>query len=131
MQLTKNELQIMQVLWREGKPLLRSEILAACVDRTWKDGSIHILLNSLIAQGAIKEAGYGRSGKSIGRMYAARISAAEYFIETDIAPLGVAYIPALVKAMIDQKGITKEILEQTKEIVTERSRDFESEVPGG
>lgn len=127
MQLTKNELQIMQVLWREGKPLLRSEILAACVDRTWKDGSIHILLNSLIAQGAIKEAGYGRSGKSIGRMYAARISAAEYFIETDIAPLGVAYIPALVKAMIDQKGITKEILDQTLALIEVRRQELNAE----
>ena len=127
MQLTKNELQIMQVLWREGKPLLRSEILAACVDRTWKDGSIHILLNSLIAQGAIKEAGYGRSSKSIGRMYAARISAAEYFIETDIAPLGVAYIPALVKAMIDQKGITKEILDQTLALIEVRRQELNAE----
>ena len=121
----------MQVLWREANPLTRGEILACCEDKTWKDSSIHILLNSLIDRGAIREAGFTRSGKTWARKYAPKISAAEYYKTAVFDPLGAEAVPALVEAMLSQEGITKEILEQTKEIVTERSRDFESEVPGG
>ena len=43
MELTKSELEIMNVLWDAGRPLTRGEILELSVDKKWKDNSIHIL----------------------------------------------------------------------------------------
>lgn len=38
----------MEVLWSEQRPLTRTEIVNLSVDKSWKDSSIHILLNSLL-----------------------------------------------------------------------------------
>ena len=57
MELTKSELEVMNVLWQANRPLSRSEILTLSTSKTWKDSSIHILLNGLLNKNAIKEAG--------------------------------------------------------------------------
>lgn len=44
--LTKKEVEMMTVLWRSETALTASEILKASTDRTWKDKSLHILINS-------------------------------------------------------------------------------------
>lgn len=51
MELTKSELEIMNVIWDAKRPLTRGEILDLSVDKKWKDNSIHILLNRLLEKG--------------------------------------------------------------------------------
>ena len=58
MELTKSEMQIMDVLWGSDAPLSRSDLLERSEEKTWKDSSVHILLNGLLAKGAIREAGF-------------------------------------------------------------------------
>ncbi len=82
MYLTKNELEIMDVLWKQERPLSRGELLALPEKKTWMDSSIHILLNSLLRKGAIREAGYAKCGKTSGRVYEAALSCAEYYVTT-------------------------------------------------
>ena len=40
MELTKSELEVMNVLWQANRPLSRSEILTLSTSKTWKDSSI-------------------------------------------------------------------------------------------
>lgn len=62
MELTKSESNILEILLDADKPLSKSEILNhALENKPWKDGSIHILLNSLLKKGAIYEAGFIRT----------------------------------------------------------------------
>ena len=82
MYLTKNELEIMDLLWEQGRPLSRGELLSLPAEKTWMDSSIHILLNSLLRKGAIREAGYAKCGKTSGRVYEAALSCAEYHVST-------------------------------------------------
>ena len=82
MYLTKNELEIMDVLWEQGRPLARGELLSLPESKTWMDSSIHILLNSLLRKGAIREAGFAKCGKTSGRVYEAALSCAEYHVST-------------------------------------------------
>ena len=81
MELTKSELEIMNVIWGAGRPLTRGEILDLSVDKNWKDNSIHILLNRLLAKGALAESGFARSGKSYGRLYEAKLTGKDYYAE--------------------------------------------------
>ena len=102
MYLTKNELEIMDVLWREGRPLSRGEILNLSEDKTWMDSSVHILLNSMLKKMAIREAGFVKCGKTCGRVYEAALSCEEYYVSTfastkaqpDFVKLTEAYIAA-------------------------------------
>ena len=82
MYLTKNELEIMDVLWREDRALARGEILSLSEDKTWMDSSVHILLNSMLRKGALREAGFVKCGKTCGRVYAAAVSCEEYYVST-------------------------------------------------
>ena len=54
MELTRSEMEIMDVLWEAGKPLSRADLLEHTEEKTWKDSSVHILLNSLLQKGAIQ-----------------------------------------------------------------------------
>lgn len=76
--LTSNELQIMDLLWREGRGLSRAEIIELSPDRDWKASSIHILLNQLLAKEAIEVDGFVKTGKNYGRTFAATLSKDEY-----------------------------------------------------
>ena len=78
---TKSELEILNVLWKADKPLSRSEILEKSENKTWKDNSIHILLNGLLKKELIKEDGFTRSGKVWGRLYAPTFTVEEYYMD--------------------------------------------------
>ena len=43
MELTKSEMEIMDVLWASDVPLSRADLLARSEEKTWKDSSVHIL----------------------------------------------------------------------------------------
>lgn len=76
--LTKNEQEIMNLLWLENRPLSRTEIIELSIDRSWKASSIHILLNQLLEKGAIEVDGFVKTGKNYGRTFSAAISQEEY-----------------------------------------------------
>ena len=78
--LTKSESEIMELLWREKRPLSRSEIIELTPDRTWKPASIHILLNSMLEKGAIEVAGFIQSTKNYARTFTPTLAPDEYIV---------------------------------------------------
>lgn len=82
MELTKSEMEIMDVLWDAEAPLSRADLLERSKEKTWKDSSIHILLNGLLKKGAIQEAGMVKRIKTYGRLFAPTMTREEYFAQT-------------------------------------------------
>ena len=78
--LTKSEHEIMDLLWREARPLSRSEIIDLTPERSWKPASIHILLNSMLEKGAIGVAGFVQSTKNYARTFTPTLTADEYAV---------------------------------------------------
>lgn len=76
--LTKNEQEIMELLWSENQPLSRSQIIELSTERSWKSSSIHILLNQLLKKEAIKVDGFVKTGKNYGRTFSASITKGDY-----------------------------------------------------
>lgn len=124
MELTKSELEVMNVLWQANRPLSRSEILTLSTGKTWKDSSIHILLNGLLNKNAIKEAGYVRSGKTFGRLYAANISCQEYYAKNVFAG-SKEVLPMLFSALIHSDGISPELISELEDMLETRKRELE------
>ena len=110
MELTKSELEIMNVFWDAKRPLTRGEILELSVDKKWKDNSIHILLNRLLAKGALSESGFPRSGKSYGRLYCPSISGTEYYSRSVFCGSRERMI-MLFDALINSESMTKEMID--------------------
>ena len=121
MYLTKNEIEIMDVLWREQRPLARGEILKLSDDKTWMDSSVHILLNSMLKKGAIREAGFIKCGKTCGRVYEAALTCEEYYVSTFDSTRQKPDLTKLLSAYIEKNGMDAEtaaeltmVLEQAK-----------------
>lgn len=117
MYLTKNEIEIMDVLWRENRALSRGEILSLSGEKTWMDSSIHILLNSMLKKGAICEAGFVKCGKTCGRVYDAAISCEEYYASTFDSTKKKPSVPKLISALIAREGIDADTIGQIEEIL--------------
>ena len=101
--LTKSENEIMDLMWKEGRPLSRSEIIELTPDRTWKPASIHILLNSLLEKKAIEVAGFVQSTKNYARTFVPSVTADAYAImQVKSSPVfSQGSIPNLVSSLLD------------------------------
>lgn len=124
MKLTKSELEIMNVLWRADRPLSRSDILALSTEKSWKDNSIHILLNGMLKKEAIVEAGFTRSGKVWGRLYAPNVSIDEYYNENLFSQTSQKEFPLLFSAMVNREDITTEMIDELESILQKRRQEL-------
>ncbi len=108
MELTKSEMEIMDVLWESGKPMSRADLLTQSEEKTWKDSSVHILLNGLLQKGAIKEAGLVRRSKTYGRTFCPTMTREEYFAGTIFGYRHKPDIVGLIEALLRREDITPE-----------------------
>ena len=121
MELTKSEMQIMDGLWEANTPMSRSDLLAQSKDTSWKDSSVHILLNGLLEKGAIREAGFVKRSKTYGRTFAPTLTREEYFATTIFSHRHKPQIVGLFAALLAREDITPEQLAQIQLLVQERT----------
>lgn len=124
MKLTKCEMEIMNVLWKENRPLSRGDILALSVDKTWKDNSIHILLNGMLRKGAIKEDGFARSGKVWGRLYAPNITMDAYYAENVFSKSEQSAVPQLFSALLQRPDVSPELIAELRAMLDKREKEI-------
>ena len=78
--LTKSELEVMQLLWQSDEALSSSGIVAKSADSGahWQKSYIHLLINSLLDKGMIEIVGFTKNTKNYSRTFKAKLSKAEY-----------------------------------------------------
>ena len=124
MELTKSEMQIMDVLWASDIPLSRSDLLERSEEKTWKDSSVHILLNGLLAKGAIQEAGFVKRSKTYGRTFVPSLTREEYFAPTIFSHTHKPQFVGLVEALLRRDDITAEDMEQVEKLVKDKKENL-------
>lgn len=122
--LTKSELEIMNVMWRVAEPMTRNDIISHSADKTWKDSSIHILLNSLLKKEAIKEVGFTRSGKNYARQFGVNISCEDYYAESVFSAGGKENLLMLFSALIRSEYLTTELIEEVEGLLKKRKAEL-------
>ena len=120
MELTKSEMEIMDVLWDAGEALSRSDLLERSQDKRWKDSSVHILLNGLLQKNAIREAGFVRRSKTYGRTFEPTMTREEYFAMTVYSHRCKPSIVGLIEALLRREDITCEELARIKAMVADK-----------
>lgn len=123
--LTKNEQEVMELMWTQRRALSRSEIIELSTERSWKKSSIHILLNSLLEKGAIKVDGFVKTGKNYGRTYSATVTQEEYQIMqfkqgSNYIKSKSSAIASLVSTLVEDEDIDNETLDRLEAILQER-----------
>lgn len=111
MELTKSEMEIMDVLWQDGGALSRADFLERSAQKSWKDSSVHILLNGLLNKGAIREAGFVRRSKTYGRTFLPTMTREEYFAATIFSHRYQPDLVGLVDALIRRPDVTVQKLD--------------------
>ena len=117
MELTRSEMEIMDVLWGADRPLSRSDLLERSEEKTWKDSSVHILLNGLLQKRAIREAGMVKRSKTYGRTFEPTLTREEYFATTIFSHRHKPEIVGLFAALLERKDITPEQMAQIADLV--------------
>lgn len=124
MELTKNEMEIMEVLWEVGEPMVGTEIVKRSVNKTWKDSSIHILLNSLLKKGAIEEVGFIRTGKGYGRTFAPTQSGEKYYADFLASIANKTSVPTLFSALFKSEEMNEEIILELEDLIDKKKQEL-------
>ncbi len=122
MELTKSEMEIMDVLWEAEGPLSRSDLLERSQEKSWKDSSVHILLNGLLQKQAIREAGLIKRSKTYGRTFAATLTREEYFARTIFSHRYKPDLVGLVEELLRRPELTPEALAQIQDLITAQKK---------
>lgn len=122
MVLTKSELEIMDVLWESSRPLSRADLLAESDEKTWKDSSVHILLNGLLDKGAIQEAGLIKRSKTYGRIFTPTMTREEYYATTIFSHRHKPNTLGLFEALLSRDDITDEDIEGIAKLLEQKKR---------
>ena len=120
MELTRSEMEIMDVMWESGVPMSRADLLARSEEKTWKDSSVHILLNGLLQKGAIQEAGLVKRIKTYGRVFAPTMTREEYFATTIFCHRYKPEIVGLFEALLKRSDISPEDLDAIEKLIQKK-----------
>lgn len=119
-ELTRSEMEIMDVMWETRVPMSRADLLAHSEEKSWKDSSVHILLNGLLQKGAIQEAGLVKRIKTYGRVFLPTMTREEYFASTIFSHRHKPQIQGLFAALLQREDITPEDLKAIEAMVQAR-----------
>jgi len=123
--LTKNEQEIMDLMWKENRPLSRSEIIELSPDRSWKSSSIHILLNQMLEKGTIVVDGFVKTGKNYGRTFSSTTTQDEYQVmqfmqSSQYAQSKPTAIVNFISCLLEDDDIDDETLDKLGVILQKR-----------
>ena len=124
MELTKSEMEIMDVLWGSDKPLSRADLLARSEEKTWKDSSVHILLNGLLQKGVIREVGFVRRSKTYGRTFLPTVTREEYFAATVFSHRYKPEMIGLIAALLHRPEFDRTALEQVYGLLEQKKQEL-------
>ena len=120
MELTRSEMEIMDVMWEAGVPLSRADLLEKSEEKTWKDSSVHILLNGLLQKGVIQEAGLVKRSKTYGRVFSPTLTREEYFATTIFSHRHKPDMVGLFEALLQWEEADADVLAKLKELIANK-----------
>lgn len=127
--LTSSEMEVLTVLWNENRPLSKSEILKLAVNKSFKDNSIHNILNTLMEKGYIEVDGLVRTTKNYARTFSFKISRKEYDrqqLGLHIDKISPNSIPYLMSALLDCTDDDK-LIQELEAMLTEKKAQLAKE----
>ena len=117
MELTRSEMEIMDVLWDSTSPMSRADLLEHSEDKRWKDSSVHILLNGLLQKGAIAEAGFVKRSKTYGRTFVPTLTREQYYAQTIFSHRRKPEVFGLFQALLAREEVTKDDISRLRDLL--------------
>ena len=122
MELTRSEMEIMDVLWEANVPMSRADLLEQSEGKTWKDSSVHILLNSLLRKGMIKEAGLVKRSKTFARTFLPTMSREVYYVTAAFSHRYKPDFLMVMEALLDRPEADRAMLQEIQAMLDEKMK---------
>ncbi len=120
--LSKRELDVMNILWAEGKPLIASEIPKR--KQGLSINTVQVVLKKLLKRDFIKVADIVQSGTVLSRSYAPVITPEEYavnFVTSEVFPFGKSGMKArFLNALFDSAENDGELIDELERYIQEK-----------
>lgn len=124
MELTKSELEIMDVLWYEGRALSGNEIIESSKNKSWKSSSIHVLLNSLLRKQVIQQVGLLKSGKGYARTFEPTVTSTEYYAEFFSQSSQRSSVSFIVSTLFQKNEVSLQDLDELEKMLEKKRREL-------
>lgn len=129
--ITYNEYNILLAIWNAGHALTAKEILASMENKSFKDRTIHSILNAMLEKGLIYVDGQKLSSRIYSRCFNASISFAEYhadcIMDNEIYRREKAKVlPGLLSALVAE-DVNSETLDCLEALLAEKKRQLSHE----
>lgn len=121
MQVSHNEYLLMELFWKENRPLSRAEILKGTTGRSWNPASVHLIINSMLSKNLIK---ISDENKKYGRTYEGIMTEDEYLrrcIDESLPGKTKQYkLMGTVMALVNAEGVTEEDIKNLEAMLEEK-----------
>lgn len=126
--ITYNEYNILLAIWNAGHALTAKEILASMENKSFKDRTIHSILNAMLEKGLIYVDGQKLSSRIYSRCFNASISFAEYhadcIMDNEIYRREkTKVLPGLLSALVAE-DVNPETLDCLEALLAEKKRQL-------
>ena len=125
MTFTNNEIEVLQVLLDAKRPLTCAGIIEHSPNKTWKNRSIHLLINALLEKNVVEEAGFVRTGKTFGRAFAVSKEGQKAYLKEAIDFAGKVDTTELMSAVFAEKEIDIETINKLEKIIAKRRGELQ------
>ena len=123
MELTKSEMEIMDVFWNSKLPLSRSDLLGHGEEKSWKDSSVcgfECTMFGLLQKGALSEVGFVRRNKTYGRTFLPTLSREEYFASTIFCHRYKPDMKGLLVALLERPEADFDVVEYLRNLLNNK-----------
>ena len=117
------------MLWSQARGLTAGEINTLAKNKTWKEASIHLILNRMLDRSLIVVDGMFKSGKTYGRTFKAAITPEEYSL-MQIKQNALFFkdkhtsITNLCASLIDSDEINIETINKIEELLRKKKEEL-------
>ena len=125
---SNNEYNILLAIWNAGHALTAKEILMSMEDKSFKDRTIHSILNAMLEKELIYVDGQKLSSRIYSRCFNASVSFEEYhadcIMDNEIFRREKARVlPGLLSALVD-KDVSPETLDRLEALLEDKRRQL-------
>lgn len=114
---TKFELEVLETLWQEKRPLSRSEIVKFSPNQILKLNSMPYILKKLQEKGAVEQSGAKKELYHYSGQYVATITREEYVADHLLNEMPELNFAGVFSAMTGKKQVSKQALEELREMI--------------
>lgn len=130
--ITINEYNVLLAIWKAGRPLSAQEIVENIEDKTFKDRTIHSILNALLEKGLIYVDGQRLSSRIYCRLFNASVSFEQFqsqqIMDSPVYRKDKAQVlPGILSALVEDQDIGADTLDQLEALLEERKKRLSDE----